>query len=450
MRGSVSFAVIVNLFVFIVSQRQGGPPPVYRTEVNPKPLDIILGAPTDNSITASVRSQRIGNVQFSVFQDDKKIYDTSVEIAETSKPVPLLLDHLRSSTSYSYTATFQSGDNKSEALKGSFVTARKRGASFTFDIQADSHLDGNTNVLVYENTLKNMIADRPDFLVDLGDTFMVDKYKVYQDSIKQYDAQRYWFSVVGLTMPVFLCLGNHDGETGWAQRSGIGTSDWCREQRQLRFPVIKPSKFYSGAPAKGLYYSFEWGDALFLVLDPFVATTRKPRSDDDGWNWTLGDAQYKWLEKTVANTKSKYKFVFIHHLVGGLGRDARGGVEGVSNYEWGGSKEFNKYRPQWTMPIHDLFVKNHVTAVFHGHDHLYCRQEKDGLLYIEVPQPGQPRENAINSAEEYGYKSGKLLGSSGHVRVSVGPEKGAIEYVRSKLTSGNREIADRVEIQPGH
>ncbi len=70
----------------------------------------------------------------------------------------------------------------------------------------------------------------------------------------------------------------------------------------------------------------------------------------------------------------------------------RGGVEVARLWEWGGENtegedEFAKQRPGWEMPIHDLLVKHGVSIVFHGHDHLFIKQDLDGIVYQEVPQP---------------------------------------------------------------
>jgi predicted phosphodiesterase len=81
------------------------------------------------------------------------------------------------------------------------------------------------------------------------------------------------------------------------------------------------------------------------------------------------------------------------------------------------------------MPIHELFVKNHVNIVFHGHDHLFVKEELDGIIYQEVPQPGHPT-GGTRSAEEYGY-TGVILGSAGHVRVTVSENEAKVDYVRS-------------------
>jgi hypothetical protein len=85
------------------------------------------------------------------------------------------------------------------------------------------------------------------------------------------------------------------------------------------------------------------------------------------------------------------------------------------------------------MPIHQLLVRNHVSVVFHGHDHLFAKQDLDGIVYQEVPQPGFPGLGDPRAAAEYGYKSGTILGSSGHLRVTVSKPRIKIEYVRAFL-----------------
>ena len=72
---------------------------------------------------------------------------------------------------------------------------------------------------------------------------------------------------------------------------------------------------------------------------------------------------------------------------------------------------------------------NGVSIVFHGHDHLFAKEELDGVIYQEVPQPGHP-SGGTRSAAEYGY-TGVVLGSSGHVRVTVSPKEARVDYVRS-------------------
>ncbi|MCB1208777.1 MAG: metallophosphoesterase [Verrucomicrobiales bacterium] len=304
----------------------------------------------------------------------------------------------------------------------SFHTQRAPGSAFTFTLQADSHLDVSTDVRVYQQTLANMLADKPDFMIDLGDTTMVDKFgSFYTRSESQFKAQRYYMGRIAHSVPMFMVLGNHDGERG--DRADM--ANWSQGMRQKYFPNPTDGN------DKNSYYAFEWGNALFVVLDPFWASNKR---DDDNWGATLGEVQYRWLANTLQSSKAAFKFVFIHHLVGGLGKDVRGGVTTAPYMEWGGknadrSDGFAQHRPGWEMPIHQLFVKNGVSAVFHGHDHLFVKEELDGIIYQEVPQPGHP-SGGTRGAEEYGY-TGTILGSSGHLRVTVGPAEAKVEYVKS-------------------
>ncbi len=100
------------------------------------------------------------------------------------------------------------------------------------------------------------------------------------------------------------------------------------------------------------------------------------------------------------------------------------------------------------MPIHDLLVKRGVGAVFYGHDHLYVHGQRDGIHYQCVPQPGNPAGNT-RSAAEYGYASGTILGSPGHVRVRVAPTGAKVEFVRTGTDAGGADaVRDSYEIAP--
>lgn len=56
---------------------------------------------------------------------------------------------------------------------------------FSFAIQADSHLDQNTDTILYKQTLQNIAADKPLFLIDLGDTFVSEKFAKTQQEVEQ-------------------------------------------------------------------------------------------------------------------------------------------------------------------------------------------------------------------------------------------------------------------------
>lgn len=405
---------------------------VFRTEVPAHEFDVVLGRPTGKSVTASVLLYSDAEVSI-VFGIEKGRKDKQTAAARLTKgnPHEFLIDGLKPATRYIYSVMI----NGKEREENSFITAREPGASFSFAIQADSHLDEGIDTDVYRRSLENVARATPDFMVDLGDTFMTDKYPDYRSAAPQYVAQRYYFGLVGNNSPIFLTLGNHDGENGFRRADGM--YEWSNEMRRRYFPNPVPDGFYSGSKSGAQnYYAWEWGDAQFIVLDPFTYTTSRSRGNDGNWNWTLGREQYEWLRETLAKSRAKLKFVFIHHLVGGADRVARGGAEVAHLWEWGGggfdaADVFKNQRAGFEIPIHQLFARHKVAAVFHGHDHLYVKQELDGIVYQEVPQPGHRQADNTRNAEEYGYKSGIVRGSSGVLIVRVNGSTADVDYVRA-------------------
>lgn len=372
---------------------------------------------------------------------------------------------LQADQAYAYTVARRGGIGVEPGpLTGSFHTQRSKTSSFTVALQADSHLDTGTDVALYERTLANIRADAPDFLIDLGDTTMVDKFGgFYTRAESQYIAQRHFLGRIAGEVPIVLTLGNHDGEK--AERLN-GHPDsmplWSLRMRRKYFPNPEPGGIYSGngSPREGAgllqdYYAWEWGGALFVVLDPFWFTTSRRR--DDPWSMTLGPEQHRWLSKVLETSRAPFKMVFIHHLVGGRDREVRGGAAIAPLMEWGGrnldgSDGFREHRPGWSMPVHNLLRLHGVCAVFHGHDHFFATEMLDGIVYQAVPQPGHPRANA-RSAGDYGY-TGEIREGSGHLRLRFARERAEVEFVRAALPTSdpssvtNGQVAHRYRLDP--
>lgn len=338
---------------------------------------------------------------------------------------------------------------------GQGVMPRSAGQSFRFTLTADSHLDQNTSPAQYERVLARIRDERPDLHIDLGDTFMVDKHASREAAAAQYRQQHHYFGQLGV--PVFLVQGNHDGEDQKLRRQGEGNlADWAHAMRVRHFPspsLDMPGQTYRqpqdpDTPPGGLQsrYAFQWGDALFVVLEPYWSG-QKGRAAER-WQLTLGTAQQAWLRQTLESSSAKHKFIFIHQLAGGIDRHGRGGMEGVPFGEWGGQDAdgqpgFAQRRPGWPEPIHALLVRTGVTAVFHGHDHLYASQMLDGVAYVEVPQPAHPGGDRRDPGGEYGYRQGTVLGASGHLRVSVEPGRVVAELIDG--TSPQPQVLHRSE-----
>lgn len=307
---------------------------------------------------------------------------------------------------------------------------------FSFAVEADPHFDENTSTTLLNQTMANIVSARPDFLIDLGDMSMAEKLCKTQVEVNaRYSLAADYFSLLG-TIPLYLVNGNHDGEYG-ANINKNQMLEWARAARLHTFPYTQSSTAaFSGNVTTANYYTFVKGDVQLIILDPYTYSMDTV-GHGGGWATTLGKTQYDWLVSVLKNSTAKFRFVFVHNLVGGESKDSRGGAEAAAFFEWGGYNEsgvyeFSQMRQGWAMPIHDLLVKYGVDVVFHGHDHFYAKQEKDGIVYQLVPQPGTPG-NSINNAGSYGYESGIFLPSAGYLRVVVSNEKVVVEYVNTAM-----------------
>lgn len=418
-------------------------------------FDVVLGRVADRSVVVSLLAyQSDPTVQLRYGVEGGTLGAPAAVALQRGTPTHHPLAGLRPDTAYRYQV--QGGDGAVLA-QGRFHTARAPGSRFTVTLTADSHLDQNTSVPLYRQSLANALADAPDFHIDLGDTFMTEKHADRASAAQQYLAQRFYFGEVAHSLPTFLVLGNHDGEEVRHRKGGAESlAVWSNAQRKRYFPNPAPDAFFSGNAAPDPYagelqdyYAWTWGDALFVLLDPYWYAPE--RRSDERWNLSLGSAQYQWLQRTLAASTARYKLVFVHQLLGGVDRAGRGGVEAVPFGEWGGanadgSPGFADHRPGFAEPIQALLKRHGVTAVFHGHDHLYVAQAVDGMAYQEVPQPGHPGNTAARMAAAYGYAQGVALGESGHLRLRFEPQQLVVDFIGSAVTRDGQAAPDNARV----
>ncbi|MFO1184402.1 MAG: metallophosphoesterase [Bauldia sp.] len=440
--------------------RGGAGPAPNAAAAPPQPLvSQVLGRPTGRSIALNLlaREDREAFVEFGTAAGRSEGRSATVRLA-AGKAGEIELAGLQPDNGYVYrlrtraagASTFDEGEEHR------FQTARAAGSSFTFTLQGDSHperLNRMYDPVLYAQAMRNVAADRPDFHLTIGDDFsldpLIDRKQLSQANVDAiYAAQRGFLAEVGRASAIFLANGNHEQvEPFFADGSPNPARPLAASARLRHFALPAPDGFYSGGavaePGIGLprvNYAWTWGDALFVVFDPYWHSPVPVDQDTgdgpkggprrrDWWGMSIGDAQYRWLKATLEGSNARYKFVLSHHILG----TGRGGIEMADSYEWGGRGqngrwEFDRYRPNWEMPIHQLFVKTGVSVYFFGHDHLFARQEKDGVIYQETPMPADPTFQAFNRDA---YRSGDILPNSGHLRVSVTPASARVEYVQA-------------------
>ena len=406
--------------------------------------NIVLGSPTDNSITANVILEKDGEA-FIEYSTNNGKYDNKTPVirSHNGEPFEILIENLLCNTVYYYRLNYRSSKETEfrQSPESWFATQRKSKATYSFGVQGDSHPER-------EGKMFNPI--------------------LYNQNVeKAYKLQRYYLGNCGRNVPLFLVNGNHEQAAKYLlDGTEKNAAVIAANARKKYFQLPEPGKFYSGdndtvAHIGFLkdYYSFEWGNALFVVIDPYwhseIAVDNQSGSYDkmnrkDPWGISLGEEQYKRFKHTLESTKAKYKFVFSHHVLG----TGRGGVERAKLLEWGGfgqngTWQFDQYRSLWKTPIHQLMAKNKVTIFFQGHDHLFAKQDLDGIVYQLVPQPGAMRYGNINSADEYGYLNGKILNGPGYLRIKMEKTKATIEFVQTSIDSNhnNKEVLFTYSIQ---
>jgi hypothetical protein len=441
--------------------------------------DVILGRPTNNSITVSVMFYQNTDLIIDYGTQPSNYSQSSPSYSlQTKLPNDIELTALNSNTKYYYRLKYRASGNSgnfSYSPEFTFQTQRTAGSTFKFTVEADEHLYDIKGVTsLYKLTLNNQLKVKPDFMLSLGDIFGDDHSYLdhsYTVTAGELDTLHYNYRpILGQichSVPFYIALGNHEGERKHHFNFPIPPPSNlpinATLARKKYFPNPYPNAFYSGNDATesyGMdkpenYYAWSWGDALFVVLDPYRYDSRSDTSAKPvGWDWTLGIPQYLWLKNTLETSTARYKFVFAHHIRG----EGRGGITNAITNEWGGYQRvngttgsgytFDVNRPAsegWTKPIHQLFVDNHVTIFFQGHDHVFAHEVLDGITYQSCPMAADSTYEIGMLANAGAYTADTLPGS-GHIEVSVSPSCVKVDFVRAYLPADTMGIHKNGEI----
>jgi hypothetical protein len=442
----------------------------------------LLGRPTDSSITIKI----VPNSTIEYYYEygttsGSYTNETTPANATGGQPHSTIINGLNANTRYYYRMRYHApGDGPDDWVnrtEHSFWTQRASGSSFTFTLTSDSHVNIMLgNAATWTQTMNNAAGDVPDFHIDTGDTFAMDSVTTQSAADSSYLTQRQYFDLVGDSASIFLAAGNHEEQEGWhlddtgnpaTSQPVMGTN---AQKKYYLNPV--PDAFYTGNsdPYSYLdgdhlredYYAWEWGDALFVIIDPYWYTMTKPftgnlgggETSDTGtsnrWLWTLGQGQFNWLKQTLEGSDAAYKFIFAHHMVGGSQDYVRGGAVPAHMFEWGGYNldgttwGFETNRPGWgTTTVHQMMIDYGVSAFFHGHDHEYAYEVRDGIVYQSLPAASFTGSFGIyRESDPY---TERVISGSGYLRVEVEPSETTVEFVSS---ASNKNVLHTYTIEP--
>jgi hypothetical protein len=339
------------------------------------------------------------------------------------------VDGLKGGTHYDYEVVAQTAqDGEIVLFEGSMTTARAPGDSFTFALVSDTHIgsdlsysnQGDTTLL--DETSAQMGSVDPDFVVNLGDMLDFHEYgfntpppdgSITRAAYLNYRAT--YGDPLG-SIPHFAVIGGWDSESGC---NTVDEIDRSRTQRLLYLPGPTPDTYAEGGSPFEDYYAFTWGDALFVVLNVYTYTPTchlldaYPGSPDD---WTLGDAQMQWLRTTLENSTSKWRFLLIHHPVGG-----NGGDDVDSAYGRGGGRAAHVGEQEI---VHELMQQYGVQSFFYGHDHVFTDMVVDNIHYS---LPGSAGAIWLFTPDQTGYTT--YWANSGWAQVDVTPDNVHVQFL---------------------
>lgn len=318
-------------------------------------------------------------------------------------------------------------------VRGDFTTQRAGDDSYVAALITDAHTgafpDGGPELRVTDDVIRNVRRDRPEFVLALGDN-VAWRTSRNEAQPNTYGAERAYTMYRNHTGPLtqscphFGLIGNWEGETGKFPDEAIEMVSGVRRRfapnpNNLTYPE-------GGSPNED-YYAFTWGPVLYVILNVQGYTrpsgsTSSTRDDvltvDD---WTLGSQQFEWFERTLAGSSLPFKFVCIHHAVGG-----NAGNDRDTLYGRGGARAA---RVGEQRRVHELMREYGVQIMFYGHDHVFVDDIVDDIHYTLPGSFGAPWKFGRDIT---GYE--RFWTDSGHARLTVKPSQTRVEFVNQ---SGN-------------
>ncbi|MEO8027529.1 MAG: metallophosphoesterase [Bryobacteraceae bacterium] len=256
---------------------------------------------------------------------DQKLVSKAVRAQKT------VYSNLKPGTTYYYTVPAGKGQFKTAPAPPTATVPAPAPAPYTFVVYGDDR----TRDDVHAQVIARMEKSDPDFAVHTGDL-------VTDGSDTKLWPNFFNIEKALLSKTAFYpSLGNHE-----------------RNDRQ----------YYEFLDVKSAYYSFDWGNAHFSILNTDIGNAAAgPEARERYWK-----EQVAWLEQDLARSqRSDFRFIAGHHPPFTSVKSR----QGDNAHMWALVPMFERYK---------------VTAVLNGHDHNYQHYEKKGIHYVVTGGAGAP------------------------------------------------------------
>lgn len=231
-------------------------------------------------------------------------------------------DGLTPGTKYAYRV----GDSETDSWSdiGYFTTSDKAEDAASFIVIADVQASNEENFQMAAAVMEKAVATMPEheFIATLGDF-------VNDCTNEEWDSYFRNFAFANMNTTLIPVAGNHEGNL-----------QWFKFNNMFNIGAVPGS-----ATITGCYYSFDWGDAHFAVLN----------SND---MYPMSMAQINWLKNDMNASDAQWKIVLMHRALYSAGKNI--------------NKPDTLIMRSMLLPVIDELG---IDVVFAGHDHMYYRSE---------------------------------------------------------------------------
>jgi predicted phosphodiesterase len=308
-----------------------------------------LQAVTQTSIIVMVETDAKDIVTVQYNSGQTKYFDKTANTSyyEVIDDVPkkyiqrVKLDNLLPGSYYNY-RTIQDGDT---VMGSTFCTAVLPGEPFRFSIYGDPQ----NNPKIHNEMDGKVISHKPNFSIYIGDLCGSGTYNAWKNEFFVENELQ-----LASGTPFFNALGNHES---------------CTQLYKAFLQGFEKKK-------NDQYYSFDYGDVHFLILNTELSLKKN-------------SPQYKFAKNDLESTKQPWKFVIVHKpgYVGGNHGE---------NFEM-------------ITLTKEVIEPNHVDATFAGHTHFYQHNLVNGIHHIIVAGGGgrlynpKKKDYVLKSVKDYHY-----------------------------------------------
>ncbi len=234
----------------------------------------------------------------------------------------VVVDTLKPNTKYQYRV----GDSKTGVWSdvGYFTTPSKSKDDANFIVFADVQASNEENFQAAAKVLHVAVDTMPnyEFAIGLGDF-------VNDCTNEEWDSYFRNFAFMNMNTTLVPVAGNHEGNL-----------QWFKFNNMFNIGAVEDS-----ATITGCYYSFDWGDAHFAVLN----------TND---MYPMSASQINWLKNDMNASDAQWKIVLMHRALYSAGKNI--------------NKPDTVIMRNLLLPIIDELG---IDVVFAGHDHMYMRTE---------------------------------------------------------------------------